>query len=84
MEIDLGGKVVFKVRYDGNTYELNEPTGYDIQSLQKDLKDDSDNIKPFLGFVTKLGMPEDIAKGLGVTKIKKLANGLIGAMDEKK
>lgn len=78
MDIDLGGKTVFRVSYDGKVYALREPTVNDIEMLQASTAGDEKSVKPFLDLVEKLGMPRDVANNLGITKLKKLADGITG------
>ena len=79
MKIDLGHAVEFDVVLGDKHYKLREPKLHEVKKFEKD---ESDNA--FIDFVVDLGMPRDVAEGLGVISLKKLAEGLTGAMSEKK
>lgn len=78
--IDLGEEVKINVKVGGQSYELREPTQADLERLQKA----GDDPEVFNDFVSALGMPRDVVEGLGVIRLKKLADGLTGALTEKK
>jgi len=78
--IDLGEEVKITVKIGDLSYALREPRQADIEKLQGE-KDDSE---AFTNFVESLGMPRDVVENLGVLMLKKLADGLTGALTEKK
>ena len=80
MLIDLGEEPKITVKVGAQSYELREPKLDDIKAL----KDAGDSEDSFLDFVINLGLPEDIAKNLGVFRLKKLSDGLTGVLSEKK
>ena len=83
--IDLGDEVIFKVKLAGKEYKLSEPTARQVRTFQKESKDSKDeDVASFCNFVTRLGLPSEVAADLGITKIKKLAEGLVGGLNEKK
>lgn len=84
MDIDLGDEVVFNVKYKGKVHKLREPTTDEVNKYMELTQGDDKSMSPFIAFVTELGLPQDVAGGLGITKIKKLADGLIGGLTEKK
>lgn len=82
MKIDLGNAVIFEVTFAGKTYPLREPTVKDISLIQGVASDANANV--FVDFVIGLGLPKDVADQLGITKLKKLADGLLSELQEKK
>lgn len=84
MNIDLGDEVVFNVVHNGAEYQLREPLLKEVKEFQKQANDDNDDGDAFVDFVVKLGMPREVAENLGVIKLRKLADGLTGAITEKK
>lgn len=85
MEIDLGNDSDrgYDVKLNGQTYRLREPNVEDTELLV-DAESQGSQIKAFLGFIVRLGLPEDVAKKLSVAQIQILSAGLSPKMDEKK
>jgi hypothetical protein len=79
-EIDLGDNIVFKVTYAGKEFRLREPTVREVQNF-KDKEEGADLVTELL---TKLGMPKEVLEEMPVSKIKKLIDGIVGGMSEKK
>lgn len=79
--IDLGADVEFKVSYNGQTYTLREPTVKEIETF-KDAGETG--VAPVIKFLSLLGMPEEIASNMPASKVKKLVDGLVQGMSEKK
>lgn len=79
MLIDLGDEVEIKVKVGSQEYKLREPTQADIEILQGEDKNNA-----FYEFVEKLGLPTDVSRSLGLMRLKKLADGLTGILEEKK
>jgi len=84
MEIDLGAEIVIKVKMGAKSYELREPTLDDIEKMADKGKDDKSANRALQDFIIDLGMPEDVARSLGVMKLKTLAEGLTSSFSEKK
>ena len=86
MEIDLGTEVSIKVKVNGDEYMLREPNFDDLDKMNKTMEglDDNHKHRGFEELVIDLGMPKDVVKTLGVIRIKKLSEGLLGALSEKK
>jgi hypothetical protein len=86
MEIDLGQEITYDVKYNGEIYKLREPSVSDVNKFQQKMKksDDDDNINLTLSFITELGLPDGIAKNLGVQKMKLLVEKIVGELQEKK
>ena len=84
MEIDLGTEAVINVKIGSTIYKLHEPTVDDIEVFQSKVKDKDKSLHSFVNFLIKLGMPEEVARSLGVLRLKKLADGLVGGLSEKK
>lgn len=80
-EIDLGQDLEFKVKYSGKDYLLREPTVAEIEKFK-----DSEAVKKdgVIGFLAALGMPEDVVKAMPVSKLKKLVDGLVEGLSQKK
>lgn len=76
--IDLGSDVVFSVKVGDKTFELREPTVAEIESFKDGDKDGVFNL------LATLGMPVEVSKNLPVSKMKKLVDGLVAGMSEKK
>lgn len=83
MKIDLGEAVKFEVSFSGKMYSLREPTVKDIAAFQSSSEEGKD-VNSFINFVVSLGLPQEIAEQLGVTKLKRLADGLLSELQEKK
>lgn len=85
MEIDLGDEVKITVKISGKNYVLREPTMDDVNMMSKiDKADPVGANTVFKKFVIGLGMPEDVVNALGVLRLKRLTEGLTGALDVKK
>jgi hypothetical protein len=82
MRIDLGDATKIEVVFGGNTYPMREPTVKDIAKFQAN--GETNSTESFIDFVVGLGLPKDIAESMGVMKLKKLADGLLSEMQEKK
>lgn len=83
MEIDLGQDIVFNVKMGAKSYELSEPTVRDINELQKSLEGGGEELELFISLLEKLGLPEDVSNSLGVLRMKKLVDGIMGGISEK-
>lgn len=81
MDIDLGQDVSFNVKYNGQAYVLREPTVRETQGLK--LAQEQDDLA-VIRFLSSLGLPEDVALNMPITKMKKLVEGMVGAISEKK
>ena len=79
MRIDLGEEIIFEVVMGSEVYKLREPKLSEVKKFHSASSDDA-----FVDFIVELGMPRDVAEGLGVLKLKKLADGITGAISEKK
>lgn len=80
MLIDLGEEVKITVKIGAKSFDLREPRQRDIEALQKA----GDSQDAFAEFVESLGMPRDEVDGLGILRLRKLADGLTGALTAKK
>lgn len=81
MDIDLGAKSVFNVKYNGATYSLREPTVKETLSLSESTEGDKTFV---LKFLVSLGLPEEVASSLEISKVKVLMEALVGSITEKK
>ncbi len=80
-KIDLGQSEKIVVTYNGEDHELREPTLEDTKVF-KGVKDKDGDVA-FLAFISGLGLPVDVAKGLGLSKIKFLAKEILGEIEKK-
>ena len=79
MDIDLGEKPKANVKVGGQSYEMSLPSVIQAQKFSKGLKEnEGDEFTFFVSFVSELGMPKDVAEGLAVHQLTKLAEGLMG------
>lgn len=86
MDINLGDEYSIKVIVNKKEYMLKDPTFEDLEWLQKresELPEDKRHMA-LVEFITRLGMPEDVSKSLGVLKIKTFTDKLLGALSAKK
>ena len=84
MDIDLGQDVVFNVKLNDKEYKLREPSALEVEKYQVELKKDEDSATTLLiSFVSSLGMDKDVASAMGIRKLTKLMQGIIGVMNEK-
>lgn len=81
MKIDLGESVKYEVVFEGKKYELREPTLADARLVKQ--AGEGDNIQGFIDFVVALGLPEEVASSLGLSKIKTLTEALMGDIEKK-
>ena len=81
MDIDLGQRSAFKVKYDGAVYTLREPTVKETLSLSESTESDKTFV---LKFLVSLGLPEDVANALEISKVQILMEALVGSITEKK
>lgn len=84
MDIDLGQEVVYNVKLGDKKFTLSEPTVKEMQTLFLSLKDGASEVDEFLSLLVKLGLPEDDANSLGLNKMKKLVDCIMGVGPEKK
>ena len=84
MEIDLGQEIVFDVKLGDKAFKLREPTALEVQAFQRRSQDSEDTVMELVSFVAMLGMEEQVAKSLGITKLNKLVEGIVGGLSEKK
>lgn len=80
MKIDLGNEVEIEVSYKGKAYKLREPTVDEVDKL--DANEDGVKID-IIEFLTRLGMPQDVVRGMGVSKAKALLDGMISLISKK-
>ena len=79
-EIDLGESLVFKVNYKGKEFRLREPTVREVQGF----KQNETGPEFVTELLEKLGMPKDTVAEMPVSSLKKLVDGIVGGMTEKK
>ena len=84
-EIDLGSDVVFSVKYNGQQYQLTEPSLEQVEEYQKAVKgkDEDPTFDDLVGFLSSLGIPSEVLRKMGITKLKKLTDGLLGGLEKK-
>lgn len=83
MDIDLGSEVIFNIKLGDKVYPLTEPTVNHVKQFQVMLEK-SDEVDAFMYLIQELGMPADVCEKLSVSQMKKLSEGLLGGMSEKK
>lgn len=84
MDLDLGQSVVYKVKINGEVYEMSAPRAKYVNNFRKKISNDEGNeIDHFIKFVVDHGLPKNVAEDLDVVQLNKLAQGLTGS-DEKK
>lgn len=86
MDIDIGSEVVIKVKMGDKTHQLREPLFEDVDKLNAEVKKtpEDNQILCFRDFIIDLGFPATEAKKLGIFRLRKLVDGLVGAFKEKK
>jgi hypothetical protein len=82
MEINLDSEILVRAKFGGQTFELREPTVKQVQAFQKMMKD-GDEMDSYLEFLEDLGLPKDVTENLGITKLQKLSEGLLGNFEKK-
>ncbi len=83
MKIDLGNKPKLEVIVSGASYDMDVPDIRQAQKLRDKLqKEKADEIDSFIGFLSDLGLPEDVAEKLTPQQLTKLSEGILG--DSKK
>lgn len=80
-EIDLGADVEFRVKYSGKEYVLREPTVQEIEKFKDESAVQKDSV---IALLARLGMPEETVKAMPVSKVKKLIDGLVEGLSQKK
>lgn len=85
MMIDLGDSSTrgYDVKINGEMYRLREPNIEDTEFLES-MDVGKNSLRSFVTFVTRLGLPSEVAKKLSVAQIKLLTEGLMPRPDEKK
>lgn len=84
-KIDLGPDKVFEIEVKGKTYELGEPNASQIKRMDIASKNkDEDSITPLINMLYELGLPKEVAATMPISKIEKLIDGIVGAIQEKK
>jgi len=91
MLIDLDSKeIIFDVKLGGESYKLSEPSVDQIRGMNKSLKaikdgkSEHDEMDIMKHVVTRLGLPEDKAGALGVSKLTMLINSIVKEMSSEK
>jgi hypothetical protein len=79
MDIDLGDEVKVKVKWKGRDYELREPTVAEVEKIGEGAAQMS-----VIDFLTKLGLPGDVAGAMGVSKARALIDGITDLVTKKK
>jgi len=84
-KIDLGSDLEFEVSYNGKEYKLREPSLDDVEKYQKSQKskEDEESFDDLKTFICTLGMPIEVINAMGITKVKTLADGLLGGLEKK-
>jgi len=81
-KLDLGATVEFEVKVGGEFYVISEPSVRQISDHKDGISDG--NTDAFLDLLVDIGMPRDVCDGLSVSQLRKLADGLVGDLAEKK
>lgn len=85
-EIDLGSVEGINVKLNGDVFKMRKPTVKDVRSFKAKSdkkKGDDDDLDLFLGFVSELGLPLEVAENLELEMLEKLTDGLIGSSKKK-
>ncbi len=78
--IDLGDELQIKIKYKGVDYILREPTFGEVEKLQGD-EVNKINLPEFL---SGMGMPIEIVRAMGMSKVKALVDGIMDMVTKKK
>jgi hypothetical protein len=80
-EIKLDAASEYKVTVGGTFYMLREPTVGEVEVFKND---ETDGVEGLVKFLAGLGMPVEATKALTVSNLKKLVNGIVEGLSEKK
>ena len=80
MELDLGKKTVYKVKLEGETYEVKKPSVREISSFNKKIKDvdATDQFDITKDWVASLGMPSEVVEDLEMDQFTQLLDMVSG------
>lgn len=79
VKIDLGDDVKIEVDFKGRKFELREPTVAEVEKIGEGIDKMS-----VVDFLTKLGLPADVASAMGVSKARALIDGITDIVTKKK
>lgn len=80
-EIDLGDELKITVKYAGQAYAVREPTVGEIDWFRE--QKDVEGSAVVVAFLSKLGMPAEVVKAMGMSKAKQLIDGLMDMLVKK-
>lgn len=81
MELDLGKRTVFKVKFDGKTHDMRKPTVAEVGLLDAKMKEAGGEVSQLdvtKEFLHQLGMPMEVLNALEVEQFGKLLDGVTG------
>lgn len=85
MDINLGDDIIFKVSLNGESYELREPTVKEMSEFKSNLDASEDKgLDEMISLLVRIGMPSEVVNSLGIQKMNKLVEGILGGVTEKK
>ncbi len=77
-EVDLGGSLKYKIKYDGTEYILGAVTVGEMMELQEIGEDENDSLDKTLEFLEKKGMPVEVSKQMHKDQLERLITLLAG------
>ena len=85
MNIDLGEEIIFKVALGDKTYELREPSVLEMSAFKTKIDASEDTgLAEMVNLLVVIGMPKKVVENLGIQKMNKLVEGILGGVTEKK
>ena len=81
-EIDLGSREVFKIKYDGKTYEVKRPSGLEVKNFTTAIQDCDKDIDKQMSashdWLVEMGVPREILKVLDLDMYNFLLEEMAG------
>ena len=82
--IDLGAEVTYSVKVADKVYDLREPSAKEVNKFREEIEKEDKALEAFTSLVVTIGMPQEVAEGLPISKLRKLADALTEGITEKK
>jgi len=82
MDLDLGKRTVFKVKYEGETYDVKKPSVKEVSLFNRKLKeagkDEYAQLDATKAWISGLGMPANVIEELEMEQFNLLLESISG------
>lgn len=82
MDLDLGKRTIFRVKFEGKTYDVRKPSVKEVGLFNRKLKeagnDEYSQLDATKAWVSSLGMPEEVIEQLEMEQFNTLLETVSG------